>query len=274
VRRQRPWWRGPVPIIAAVVVVVAVVAGIIVAVNSGGNSMYSDDPLIAKPVAAGVLDKVVNISPPVISQVGADSLVDPLQAISGPALLPTGGKPQVLYIGADFCPYCAADRWSLVNSLSRFGSFSGLEYMRSSLTDLDLATFTFHSATYSSKYVNFVAVENEDRDHNPQDSMTSQQTTLLSTLGNNGYPFLDIDGKYANDAKGAYPGGYDQSLLSGLTWDQVSAKLSNPSDPLTQGIVASANYVTAAICKVTNNQPSSACGNATIRHIEQILPKK
>ena len=38
-------------------------------------------------------------------------------------------------------------------------------------------------------------------------------------------------------------------------------------------MVANANYETAAICKVTSNKPSSACGNATIQHIEQILPK-
>ena len=101
----------------------------------------------------------------------------------------------MLYIGADYCPFCAADRWSLVNSLSRFGSFSGLTYMRSALTDQDLVTFTFHGASYKSNYVNFVAVENEDRDQNQQDAMSTQQTTLLSTLGGNGYPFLDIGGK-------------------------------------------------------------------------------
>ena len=271
-RRRRPWWSGPMPIAAAVIVVFAIVAGIIIAANSGGNGMYSDDPLLAKPVAASVLDKVVHISPSVISTVGAGTIVDPLQAISGPALR-TGGRPQVLYIGGDFCPVCAADRWSLVNALSRFGTFSGLLYMRSAVTDLDLVTFTFHSSSYASKYINFVSVENEDRNQNLLQSMTGQQQQLLSTLGGNGYPFLDIDGKYTNDAKGAFPGGYNPNLLGGLTWSQVADGLSDAANPLTRAIVANANYKTAGICKVTGNQPSSACGNATIQHIEQLLPK-
>lgn len=275
--QQRPWWRGPIPIVGAVVVVIAIVAGFIIAANSGGNSMYSDDPLLAKPVPSAVLDKVVNISPSVISKVGVGTIVDPLQAISGPALR-TGGKPQVLYIGADFCPVCAADRWSLVNALSRFGTFSGLLYMRSALTDGDLVTFTFHSSGYSSKYVDFVPVENEDRDSPPHQLQAltdlQQQLMLSPALGNNGYPFLDIDGKYANNAKGAFPGGYNPNLLTGKSWSQVADGLSDPSNTLTQAIVASANYETAAICKVTGNQPSSACGTATIKHIQQLLPKK
>lgn len=235
--------------------------------------MYSDDPLIGKQVPASVLDKVTNISPSVISTVGAGTIVDPLQAISGPALR-TGGLPQVLYIGAEFCPYCAADRWSLVNALGRFGTFSNLHYMRSALTDQDLVTFTFHGSSYSSKYVNFVPVENEDRAENQLEPLTTLQAQLLSSLGNSGFPFVDIDGKYANDAKGAFPGGYNQTLLSGLTWTQVTSRLSDPTNAHTQGMVAAANYFTAAICKVTGNQPSSACGTATIRSVEQLLPRK
>ena len=42
--------------------------------------------------------------------------------------LSSGGKPEVLYVGTEFCPYCAAESWSLIVALSRFGQFSGLQH--------------------------------------------------------------------------------------------------------------------------------------------------
>ena len=36
------------------------------------------------------------------------------------------GRPGVVYVGSEFCPYCAADRWALVVALSRFGTFAHL----------------------------------------------------------------------------------------------------------------------------------------------------
>ena len=39
--------------------------------------------------------------------------------------------PEILYMGAEYCPYCAAQRWSTIIALSRFGKFSGLGNMSS-----------------------------------------------------------------------------------------------------------------------------------------------
>jgi hypothetical protein len=47
-----------------------------------------------------------------------------------------GGKPEVLYIGAEYCPYCGTERWSMIVALSRFGTFRGLKEIRSSPTDV------------------------------------------------------------------------------------------------------------------------------------------
>ena len=33
--------------------------------------------------------------------------------------------PEVLYMGAEYCPYCAAQRWSTIIALSRFGTWAG-----------------------------------------------------------------------------------------------------------------------------------------------------
>src|SRR5579875_2809834 len=164
---RRPWWRGPAPLIGTVVVVLIVIGVFIFVANQPSGSSAS----IGQPVAASIVREVTNVSPSVIAAVGVGKLPDgttlpnPYRAISGPALT-TNGRPQVLYIGGEFCPYCGADRWSLVNALSRFGTFSGLHYMRSAVTDGDIATVTFHGSHYTSPYIDFVGIENEDRNQN------------------------------------------------------------------------------------------------------------
>lgn len=261
------WWRHRLALGA--VAVVAVVVLVLIAVANNQNQQLSAGLL--QPLPAQVQREVTSVNPSVLSTVGTGGLTDPLRAISGPALS-SNGKPEFLYIGAEFCPYCAAERWSLVNALSRFGTFSGLRTMRSAANDGNYATVTFRGSTYTSQYLSFVPVENEDRAHNPLQPLTSQQSQLFSSLGGNGYPFLDIAGQYANDAPNTYSSGYDPTVLTGLNWTQIAGKLSNPSDPVTRGIIGNANYLTAAICKVTNNAPASACSSQTIQQIEGTLP--
>jgi hypothetical protein len=272
-RVQRPWWRGPVPIIGTVVVVVVAIVIFIVVANQSNSG---DSALLGKPLPATIAHEVTNVSPSVITTVGAGKLPNgsplpnPIRAVTS-TLPPINGKPQVLFVGAEFCPYCAADRWSLVNSLARFGTFSNLSYMRSAVNDGDIATVTFRGSTYTSKYLSFVPVENEDRNRNQLQPLTTQQAQLFSTLGGNGYPFLDIGGRYANDAPNSYPGGYDQSVLTGLDWSQIAGALTNTKSSVTQGIIGNANIQTAAFCAVTHNQPASACNVPVIQQIEQKL---
>ena len=158
-RARRPWWRGPAPLIGTVIVVLVLI-GIFIAVANQGSSRASAH--IGQPAAPTIVRAVTTVSPSVIATVVTGNLLDPYRAISGRALR-AHGRPQVLYIGGEFCPYCAADRWSLVNALSRFGTFSSLRYMRSAATDQNLATFTFDGSRYTSSYVSFVPIENEDQ---------------------------------------------------------------------------------------------------------------
>ena len=41
--------------------------------------------------------------------------------------------------------------------------------------------------------------------------------------------------------------------------------------PVTQGIVGSANWITATICKVTGKQPAAVCSDPMIERLEQQL---
>ena len=67
----------------------------------------------------------------------------------------------VTYIGAEYCPFCAAERWALTVALSRFGTFSGLAGTHSSSTDVypDTQTLSFYGSHYTSPYLDFQPVE-------------------------------------------------------------------------------------------------------------------
>ncbi len=59
-------------------------------------------------------------------------------------------------------------------------------------------------------------------------------------------------------------------MLAGLSWSQVASDLTNSSSPVAQSVNATANYMTAALCKLTNNQPASAC-TSTVQGLQSSL---
>ncbi len=88
-----------------------------------------------------------------------------LKSVTGlPAALVVNGKPDVLYIGAEYCP-------RRVRSIERRGRWPSrcrgsarsrsLSLSHSSSTDLlpDTPTLTFHGSTFTSRYLTFSPVE-------------------------------------------------------------------------------------------------------------------
>ena len=59
-----------------------------------------------------------------------------------------------------------------------------------------------------------------------------------------------------------YPTGF-----AALGWSQIAADLSNPNSAVAKSVLGTANYITAAICKMTGNQPASAC-TSTVQSLE------
>jgi hypothetical protein len=76
-------------------------------------------------------------------------------------------------------------------------------------------------------------------------------------------PFADLGGKFV--ISGA---AYDPGTLSGMSAQQIADLLTNPSKASTQGILGTANHITAALCTLTGNQPASACDSATIKKLQ------
>jgi hypothetical protein len=60
---------------------------------------------------------------------------------------------------------------------------------------------------------------------------------------------------------------YNPAILSGLTWAQIADDLHDPSSTVAKSVLGTANFATAAICSLTNNQPASAC-TATVRALQ------
>src|SRR5215475_13322183 len=210
-----------------------------------------------------VAQKVTGVPDSTLSAIGTGDLAKsglPVKPITDTALT-SANKPEMLYIGAEYCPYCAAMRWSMAVALSRFGTLSTpLHGIHSASNDAfpNTATLTFYKTGYNSKYVTFTPVENLTVDRSLLQSPTAQQNQIWARYEpdpqQRGYPFIDIGNRYV--IKGPI---YDPGVLKGLTWSQIAADLQNPSSPVAQGVLGAANYITAAICQTTNNQPASVC---------------
>ena len=130
-RRRRSY---KLPMFVLLVVVLGGVGYFIFTASSTPSS-----PLIGTPASAQVLDDIASVSNTTLStfNAAANVVTAPVGTGAGASqYLTSGGKPEVLYMGGEYCPYCATERWSLILALDRFGSFSGLEYMQSSSTDI------------------------------------------------------------------------------------------------------------------------------------------
>jgi thiol-disulfide isomerase/thioredoxin len=224
---------------------------------------------------AAVARDITNVPASTLKTVGTGVITSPigqnLKAISDKPLT-SRGKPEMLYIGAEYCPYCAAMRWPMAVALSRFGTFGPLTGIHSTSHDVfpNTPTLTFYRQQYSSPYLTFTPVEHQKVDGKPLQPVTKAQQALWAKYDSSaqglGYPFVDFGNKAV--ITGPF---YLPQNLKGLTWAQVASKLKNPNDPVAQQVGGSANYITAAICKMTGNKPASVCIAAPIPAIEAKL---
>ena len=262
--------------VSIVVVLMAIAVLILIKINKSSSPAATSSAVAPSDVVAAT----TGVPDSAFSKIGYNSTLPKPSPIKESTSLTTNGLPEVLYMGADYCPYCAAQRWAIVSALSRFGTFSNLGATSSSSTDSypNTQTFSFHGASYSSKYIGFVGVEMQTNipsggSYTPLDIPTTQESKLLSTWDippytptKGGIPFLDFGNKYVLGGSSYNPG-----LLQGLSMQTIAGSLSNTSSVPGKAILGSANIITATICKIDNNQPSSVCSLSYIQQIESTL---
>jgi len=267
-KRTRTRFRYPAIAIGGVVAVVVVMVGV---------SALLRDPAATSPgsPSGGPTQRVVaaatSVPASAMDAVGAgEGVIPPVAIAASPPPVTSDGLPHVLYVGAEYCPYCAAERWPLVVALSRFGTFSGLGLSTSSASDVfpSTPTFTFHGSTYTSDLISFAGVETSTNQltasgdaYEPLDTPTAEQQQLMQTFNVPPYtsragsiPFLLIGNRFV--VSGA---SYQPDVLQGKTWQQIADALSDPTSPIAKQVLAVANMLTASICELTGGEPANVC---------------
>ena len=273
--------------VGLVVVVIAVL--VLVKVFSSNSQDLSYTPVTAAP--AQVVHDVTTIPASTWDKVGVSDtagVAKPTVLTGQPAMTIDGKTPAMLYYGAEYCPYCAAERWAMAAALSRFGTWGNLQITASSHTDVDAATHTlsFHGATLDSPYITFKGIEQYT--NVPVSGTPGQYTTLQnptkeegkilakyssskylpngSSNGSISFPFVDI-----NNALLFSGASYDPQILAGLSWTDISSGLSDPNNPVTQAILTTGNYMSAGICQATKGQPGSVCTSSGVQAAAKAL---
>ena len=180
------------------------------------------------------------------------------------------GKPEVLYIGAEFCPFCAGERWAVVAALSRFGEFSGLEESQSSVDDVYPATktLTFYGSGFTSDHVVFEAVETSDSEGVPLETPTPEQEAIIRKYDAPPYvpaesagaiPFLDIANSHV-----VVGSTVPVEALQGMTAEEIAIASTDPTDPIGATVLGSANLISAVVCAETGGEPAEVCSSAGV----------
>jgi hypothetical protein len=274
--------------VGLVIIVIAVF--VVVKVTSGTTSPSADKPVPVTPAPASLVSQVTSVPASVFDKVGVDIPSQatpnvPIQLTGQPALTLDGKTPAMFYFGAEYCPFCAAERWGMVIALSRFGTWSNLDITASSPTDYapNTPTWSFRNATFSSPYLSFFPVENctniADASASGCDGYstlqqpTSEEQAVLdkyssptyipgdtAAAGSVSFPFIDVGNKVL------YSGAtYSPLMLAGLTHSDIASGLTDTSNSVTQSIIGTANYLTASICQATGQMPTDVCSSAGVQ---------
>ena len=242
---------------ASVTAVLAVV-GVLAGVKLGAAAPTASESL----ASSAVVRQVTTVPAGMLTRVSPGQAATPLQTVkaAGPPLT-IGGKPAIVFVSEESCPFCAAERWPLAVALAHFGTWSHLGSTTSSATDIypNTATLSFRTAQYSSAELTLRTTELADNAGRPLQAQTPLDTKLIDSYDVPPYvnsvdqsgavPFLDIANHYI--LAGAQ---YDPQVLAGLSAAQIASQLSNPSSPVAQAVDGSAKVIITAIDQVLHDQ--------------------
>lgn len=176
-----------------------------------------------------------------------------------------GGKSLVFFMGAGFCPFCAAERWAIVNALGNFGRWEGLVETASADHDekyLNIPTVSFARARYESDHVEFVGRETADRNFEPLQELGEKDYEILDMFNPDQIiPFLLVDGQFMQVGAG-----YSPQILEGMDHAKVRAELENPTSAVGKAMKAEIDNITALICRSIGGN-AAACSSENIKSL-------
>lgn len=233
---------------AAAAIVVALVAVKLASPRAALHASESAAPAV-------VVRQVTSVPAAVLSQAGPSRVITPLQRVrTADPPLTVGGKPTIVFVSEESCPFCAAERWAVTVALSHFGTWTQLGVTSSAADDVypNTATLSFRSAVYHSAQLTLLTTELTDNAGHPLQPQTPLDTELIAHFDVPPYvnsadqsgavPFLDIANQYI--LAGAQ---YDPQVLAGLSARQIASQLGDPSSPVAQAVDGSAQVIIAAI---------------------------
>jgi hypothetical protein len=244
----------------AVVLAIAAVVAIIVVPKLDAPSETA--------AAEALVPQITSLPPRAADIAAASAPTAVMMPVTSPPL--SGGKPEVLYVSDQFCPYCAVQNWALLVALGRFGTFAGVQAIRSAsfegISPLD--TWSFYRASYRSDYLTFVPVETRSNvlvskkanpadvsSYRPLQKLTAGERSVFANYDQSGsVPFTDFDGQAVEVGTLSEP-----TKLEHLTWSQIAADLRRPGTVAGRQILGAADYLTAEFCTLTRDSPASAC---------------
>jgi hypothetical protein len=109
----------------------------------------------------------------------------------------------------------------------------------------------------------------------PLQSPTAAQQALITkydappyvaSASKGAIPFVYLGGHYLITGASASP-----AVLSGKTWATIASSLHDPSSSVAKAVNGTANFITAAICKMTSNQPSNVC-TSSVTALQSKMP--
>jgi thiol-disulfide isomerase/thioredoxin len=157
------------------------------------------------------------------------------------------GKLFVFFMGAEYCPYCASERWAIVRGLQKFGQWDGLKQTISAARDepfLNLPTYDFTEATYTSPHIEFVARETKDREFKPLQKLLKTEERMVRKFNSKKeIPFLLLGGRFVQVGSGFSP-----KIFVGHTFRQTETELKKVESEIRKTIDDEANIISALLC--------------------------
>jgi len=254
-RRKRLLWAGSA--VGAVILVVGILVAVKLSASSPAPAAVST---LADPT---VVSEVTGVPAATLNTIGqGKGLTSTPDVETGKPVLKADGKPLVLYMGAEFCPYCAAERWAIVEALSRFGTFKDLgeTFSASKDTDPNTPTLTFHGASYTSDYITFQSVEMYTNQpsgsfYGVLEKPTAAQAALMTEYTKGSFPFIDFGDQAVAQTM------IDPAPFAGKNQSDIARVLADPTNAIAQAEGGAANAYTTIICSLTGGQPTAVCSS-------------